>query len=632
MFSLVALLVLVVVTQVSAFYLPGVAPHSFERDENVELKVNKLSSVHTQLPYDYYSLKFCKPLEGIKAYNENLGEFLRGDRIENSAYDISMLKDEYCRVLCQVDVKNKDLNDFTQAIKREYHHNWIVDNLPAASILDSDQFVTTQYVGFPVGYTSKNSHYIYNHANIVLEYHKIDSGLNRIVGFYVEPLSIKHKFASDWDGKGVPPSLTTCSSNKRIDYDDVKDRQKITTGKLVFTYGVEWRESEVKWASRWDVYLSMNKAVPDKVHWFSIVNSLLIVLFLAFMVAMILVRTLTKDIHKYNRVMTDEEKADEADEKGWKLVHADVFRAPTTYPMIFCVTAGTGLQITICAFFLIVFAALGFLSPANRGSIMIALLLMFALLGVVAGFVSARLYKAFGGKQYNRCTVLTATLYPGMAFATFFLLDLLVWSYGSTGAVPFLSMAAVLTLWFGISAPLVFLGAYFGYKKDTIEWPVNTSNIAREIPEQPWYLQLPVTCVLGGVLPFGACFVELFFVMSSLWMDQYYYVFGFMLLVFGILCVTCAEISIVLIYFSLCAEDHRWWWKSLLCAGSTSMYVFLYSMFYFSRLEGNMLVTYLLYFGYMAMMSVGVFLITGTVGFFSCLYFTHSIYNSLRVD
>ncbi len=56
------------------------------------------------------------------------------------------------------------------------------------------------------------------------------------------------------------------------------------------------------WASRWDIYLSMNGAVPDKVHWFSIVNSILIVLFLAFMVAMILIRALNMDISKYNRV------------------------------------------------------------------------------------------------------------------------------------------------------------------------------------------------------------------------------------------------------------------------------------------------------------------------------------------
>lgn len=48
----------------------------------------------------------------------------------------------------------------------------------------------------------------------------------------------------------------------------------------------------------------MNHAVPDRVHWFSIVNSILIVVFLAFMVAMILVRTLNKDISKYNKVAT----------------------------------------------------------------------------------------------------------------------------------------------------------------------------------------------------------------------------------------------------------------------------------------------------------------------------------------
>ena len=42
--------------------------------------------------------------------------------------------------------------------------------------------------------------------------------------------------------------------------------------------------------------------------------------------------------------------------------------------------------------------------------------------------------------------------------------------------------------------------------------------------------------------------------MSSIWMDQYYYVFGFLLLVYVILVVTCAEITIVLNYFQLCSE------------------------------------------------------------------------------
>lgn len=42
---------------------------------------------------------------------------------------------------------------------------------------------------------------------------------------------------------------------------------------------------------------------------------------------------------------TDEEKAEEREESGWKLVHADVFRPPQDYPMLFCVLAGTGMQV-----------------------------------------------------------------------------------------------------------------------------------------------------------------------------------------------------------------------------------------------------------------------------------------------
>jgi len=306
---------------------------------------------------------------------------------------------------------------------------------------------------------------------------------------------------------------------KLTEFADVKDHQKVpTSGKVVFTYGIEWQKSEVLWASRWDVYLSMNKAIPDKVHWFSIINSLLVVLFLAVMVGMILVRTVHHDINGYNRVKTSEEKAEEREESGWKLVHADVFRPPTEYPMLFCVCVGTGTQILVCVFLSIFFAALGFLSPANRGSIMIGMLCFFVLTAFLAGYSSARLFKTFKGKEWQRCTVYTALLYPGMCFVIFFGLDIIVWSYGSTGAIPVTSMVTILTLWFLISVPLVFLGSYTGYKCDVVEYPVVTSNIPRQIPSQPWYLHPFITALCGGILPFGACFVELFFLMSSIWM------------------------------------------------------------------------------------------------------------------
>ena len=86
----------------SAFYVPGVHPQTFQKGEKVPLKVNALTSVHTQIPKDYYRLPFCRPEEGTKMASENLGEFLTGNKIQNSPYFIEMLEEKRCQKLCQV--------------------------------------------------------------------------------------------------------------------------------------------------------------------------------------------------------------------------------------------------------------------------------------------------------------------------------------------------------------------------------------------------------------------------------------------------------------------------------------------------------------------------------------------------
>jgi len=62
--------------------------HNCLQKDALLVKVNKLTSTKTQLPYSYYSLPFCKP-DTIVDSAENLGEVLRGDRIENSPYVVS---------------------------------------------------------------------------------------------------------------------------------------------------------------------------------------------------------------------------------------------------------------------------------------------------------------------------------------------------------------------------------------------------------------------------------------------------------------------------------------------------------------------------------------------------------------
>ena len=48
---------------------------------------------------------------------------------------------------------------------------------------------------------------------------------------------------------------------------------------------------------------------------------------------------------------------------------------------------------------------------------------------------------------------------------------------------------ALLALWFCVSVPLTFVGAFFGFRKRAIEHPVRTNQIPRQIPEQSIYTQ-----------------------------------------------------------------------------------------------------------------------------------------------
>ena len=109
---------------------------------------------------------------------------------------------------------------------------------------------------------------------------------------------------------------------------------------ITYSYTVTFKESnDIKWSSRWDYIL---ESMPHtNIQWFSILNSLVIVLFLSGMVAMILLRTLHKDIARYNQIDSGE---DAQEEFGWKLVHGDVFRPPRK-GMLLSVFLGSGTQI-----------------------------------------------------------------------------------------------------------------------------------------------------------------------------------------------------------------------------------------------------------------------------------------------
>ena len=47
--------------------------------------------------------------------------------------------------------------------------------------------------------------------------------------------------------------------------------------------------------------------------------------------------------------------------------------------------------------------------------------------------------------------------------------------------------------------------------------PCRVKRIPSHIPAKQWYLRPPVIALMGGLLPFGSIFIEMYFIFTSFW-------------------------------------------------------------------------------------------------------------------
>lgn len=307
--TLVAVTAAVCLRTVTAFYIPGVAPVEYAPGDPVRVMAVKMTSTKHPLPYEYYFLPFCRP-DKIVHRAENLGEVLRGDRITNTPYNLEMGKNVTCRALCEKELDEKQVKKFRKFIKNDYRAHWLIDNLPSATKLMVDDEPTYLH-GFPIGFEEDDKVHLFNHVTIVVKVHRAVPESVRIVGFEIKAGS----FDADAYSVGDDQSCTVATNGGALPKPLMlakPEKDTTTKKKVIFSYGVRFEDSDVAWASRWDTYLRMS---DTEIHWFSIINSFITVLFLSAIFGVIIVRTLSRDIAKYN-----EEEEDDVEPTGWKLV------------------------------------------------------------------------------------------------------------------------------------------------------------------------------------------------------------------------------------------------------------------------------------------------------------------------
>ena len=617
--------------------------------------------------YNYYSLPFCAPdnehhpdklnpapHEGLfnKLRSNSVGEYLGGHALRHSGHSVQYAPKAPYSESCTTPqpLTTEEADKFIKAAQDQWLYQMYLDDLPVWGMVGEM---------YSKDLKSPNVPHVYTHRTLVIQYNK-----DRI---------IEVDLVSD------PKSLVEVKAGVKLNFET----------KFV------WEPTTNEFHSRFDKYLD-KPFFKHHIHWFSIFNSFMMVLFLMGLVALILVRTLRKDYARYN-LSGDVEDGEEYDggeddeglmdengkplseeqpmvkssgggggghseDSGWKQVHGDVFRAPWLLP-IFAAILGTGWQLIILTLGVILFAVAGPVHGEvheDRGEMLHAIICCYCLSSIVSGYVSGSYFKIYnvanagrGGKtadsKWQAAMFLTVMGFPTIVVAILSVLNGIALVYGTVNYIPFLVILKVFLLWIFVSVPLCIVGTLGGRHVKvshggkntgpvgfltTAEFPCRVNAIARPIPEDgPWFGK-PINLIpFAGLLSFGSIFIELYYVLTSIWNYKFYHVYGFLLGVYAILAIVVSMTSIIVVYFCLNAENYLWQWTALLSGGSVAGYVFAYGIYYFlmkTAMTGFLQTMF--YFGYMSLIALTLGTLCGTIGHFAASRFVRTIFQNVKLD
>ncbi|CAA7401327.1 unnamed protein product [Spirodela intermedia] len=563
--------------------------HRYSQGEPVPLYANKVGPFHNPSEtYRYFDLPFCSP-DQVNEKKEALGEVLNGDRLVDARYVLNFRVDEDSKTLCQKHLLKEEVAQFRSAVMKDYYFQMYYDDLPIWGFIGK--------VDREDRHPSDYKYSLYKHIFFDILYND-----DRVIEIIV---------------RADKNALVDITEDKDIDVE--------------FSYTVKWKETTTPFEKRMDKYSQLSSLPRHlEIHWFSIINSCVTVLLLTGFLATILMRVLKNDFVKYAH---DEEAADDQEETGWKYIHGDVFRFPQN-KSLFAACLGSGTQLFTLTIFIFILALVGVFYPYNRGALFTALVVIYALTSGIAGYTATSFYCQLEGTNWVRNLLLTGCLFCGPLFLTFCFLNTVAIAYSATAALPFGTIVVIVLIWTLVTSPLLVLGGIAGKNSKTeFQAPVRTTKYPREIPQLPWYRSTIPQMAMAGFLPFSAIYIELYYIFASIWGHRIYIIYSILFIVFIILLIVTAFITVSLTYFQLASEDHEWWWRSFLCGGSTGIFIYAYCLYYYyarSDMSGFMQTSF--FFGYMACICYGFFLMLGTVGFRAALLFVRHIYHSIKCE
>jgi len=596
--------------------------HTYTDAEKVVVWTDKVGPYNNpQETYKYDTLGLCELTEkdGVKVEQGELtiGEALEGHEFYNSPrLKIEFGKENQKSSICNMVLTAEQAISLTSMVHDNYWYQLYIDDLPIWAFVG-------EHSKFGVD-MSRLTQLMHNNKTISAP---VLSGAMPPV-----PKHLK--------GKPLPRIFTHRhftlfrNGNQIIEVDmEPSQPWAIYDGApLNFTYSANWYTTSKAFATRTERYLDP-KFFEHKVHWFSIINSFMLCLFLCAVVAIILMKTLKRDFTRYSASEAEElESMDGGDESGWKQVNGDVFRRPD-HLAIFTVLHATGCHLA-CMVLMVLIFAMANSYYAQRGATATSMIISYVVTVIVGGYEGGRIFRMFGGQHWKRTMIYQVIFMPSLVVTSFIVINTTAIMYRSTMTVPFKTIILVIVLFGLVCVPLHTAGTLLGRRAAADRtFPCRVHHLKRPIPTKHW-LFTPAMIVTAGLVPFGCLFIEMYFILSAVWShNKVYYVYGFMFAILLLLCLVLICVSITCTYVLLNAEDYRWQWQSFLCCGATSVYVFVYTIHYFynsTQMSGFLQTVY--YFSTSLNFCIALGLFCGALGFLGASKFVHLIYSNIKAE
>ncbi|KAK8806356.1 hypothetical protein WA588_002927 [Blastocystis sp. NMH] len=581
----------------STVVLAGEDNHIYSPGDKLYAWTNRIGPYHNpHETYDYFDLPFCKPLipDILATKKGGISEMIEGTTLQNSGIVFSFGQNSPRSTLCTAELTTEQTYKMQMAIANHYWYLMEVDGLPIwakVGDLDISEEKLRELESHGTHHDVMPEHsFIYTHRH----------------------------FSFGFNGDRIVEVNMTASDPQLVEADKP----------LIFSVSSSWSPSTGSYARRFDRYLE-SSFFESQIHWFSVLNSFMIVVFLAGLVALIMMRTLSLDYSRYTQAV-------DGDDTGWKRIHGDVFRPCPHWPL-FAVLMGTGAHI-VATVVLSLLLILLITRYVGHDSVILLVVIVYFATFFVNGFVSGAVFRqGFFPRVspgWQRVAFISAGLGPFIVLVVYCALCAIAVVHRNIPSFPRKTLALLLALFLFVALPLQLAGTVLGRNlRGNPHNPCRITAVPSPVPRAAFYATPRFIALVSGLIPFGSIFIEIFFLFASLWSYKYYYVYGFLAAMTAILVIIESCVSIVGTYILLNAENHHWRWTSFLSGASIGVYLFLYCVyFYCCKTQMNGFVQAAYFFGESLLLVLLVALFCGVVSTAAATMFVRQIFTNIKVD